>query len=75
MGKTSNLNIKISIGDKQVYYSEEYLKQYAVNNKEDLLQTKQGGTIISNWSGWLTIVNSSFTMIYHAWAGEIELQF
>jgi|GEM_PF-6047475 len=75
MNNTSNNNIIISSGDdKLVYYTEKYLMQYAKDNKDTLLQTKDGGIIVSNWSGWCTIVGTT-NLIYHAWAGDLELQF
>ena len=66
------MNVNIGLGDDQKWYKQSFLLEYAKNNKNDLLQTVEGGIIVSNWSGWLTVVSST-NCIYHAWAGEVDL--
>lgn len=72
MEKLSNLTINICNDGKCQLYTEDFLRQYAKDNKDYLLHTKSNAIIVSNYNGWCTLVNQ-FGHVYQAWAGEISL--
>lgn len=69
MNSLRNLNVNIG---NNTWYTEDFLRQYAKDNKEYLLHTKGGSIIVANNSGWCTLVNEA-GLIWQEWAGVLQL--